>query len=343
MDEEPTTTSAVRSRVVLAIKVSVSLILLSVLFSRIDVSRLWAVARHASIPWLAAALLLFFVNVLAATWRWHLLLSAQNVDVPASSLLASFLVANFFNNFLPSNIGGDVIRISDTAKPARSKTLATTVVLVDRGLGLLGLVLVAALGSTLAGSTHHPVGPIWPAWLWAGFVLAAIATAPAVLAPSGFGRLLQPLTVFHPEWVGGRIDMITAVLGRFRERPAALAGCFGGAVFVQATIVVFYFVVAYALGLNVSLWDLTVVVPVSLVIQMLPVSISGFGVREATFSFYFSRIGQPIESALLVSLVGQTLIMLFSLSGAAVFISRQSSAKNSRIEPQPELTPWRER
>src|SRR5206468_5532875 len=225
MDEEPTTTSAVRSRVVLAIKVSVSLILLSVLFSRIDVSRLWAVARHASIPWLAAALLLFFVNVLAATWRWHLLLSAQNVDVRSISLLASFLVANFFNNFLPSNIGGDVIRIRDTAKPARSKTLATTVVLVDRALGLLGLVLVAALGATLAGSTHHPIGPIWPAWLWAGFFLAAMASAPAVLAPSGFGRLLQPLTVFHPEWVGGRIDTITAVLGRFRKRPLALAGC----------------------------------------------------------------------------------------------------------------------
>jgi glycosyltransferase 2 family protein len=332
MDGEPITTSAARRYVVLAVKISVSIILLSMLFSRIDVRRLWAVARHASIPWLAAALLLFFVNVLAATWRWRLLLSAQRVEVRSASLLASFLVANFFNNFLPSNIGGDVIRISDTAKPARSKTLATTVVLVDRALGLLGLVLVAALGSTLARSVHHPIGPIWPAWLWAGFVLAAIASAPAVLAPSGFSRLLQPLTVFHPEWVGGRIDTITAVLARFRQRPTALAGCFGGAIFVQATVVVFYFVVAYALRLNVSLWDLTVVVPVSLVVQMLPVSISGFGVREATFSFYFSRIGQPIESALLVSLVGQTLIMLFSLSGAAVFISRQSSAHKSRVD-----------
>jgi len=86
--------------------------------------------------------------------------------------------------------------------------------------------------------------------------------------------------------------------------------------------VVFYFVVAYALHLHVSMWDLTVVVPVSLVMQMLPVSISGFGVREATFSFYFSRLGQPIESALLVSLVAQALIILFSLTGAAVYIAR---------------------
>ena len=67
-----------------------------------------------------------------------------------------------------------------------------------------------------------------------GFLAGAAASAPAVLAPAGFGRLLQPLTVFHPEWVGRRIDAITSVLSRFRDRPGALAACFGGAVFVQA-------------------------------------------------------------------------------------------------------------
>ena len=62
--------------------------------------------------------------------------------------------------------------------------------------------------------------------------------------------------------------------------------------------------------------------PVSFVVQMLPVSVNGFGVREATFSFYFTRLGLPIESALLMSLVAQALMMLFSLTGAAVYISR---------------------
>src|SRR5919197_691091 len=335
MNPGPATTPAARRNVLLAVKISVSIILLSVLLSRIEIRRLWGIARHASIVWLMAAMALFFVNVLAATWRWHLLLSAQRVRVRMQTLFGSFLVASFFNNFLPSNIGGDVMRIADTAKPARSKTLAATVVLVDRGLGLLGLVFVAALGATAAGSAHHAIGPIWPAWLWAGFLIATMVSAPAVLAPAGFGRLLQPLTVIHPEWVGDRIDTMTAVLRRFRERPRALAGCFGGAVFVQATVVVFYFVVAYALHLNVSIWDLTVVVPISLVMQMLPVSISGFGVREATFSFYFRRIGQPIESALLVSLVAQALIMLFSLTGAAVYVTR-GHPRQDRNEASPQ-------
>src|SRR5919108_4073823 len=168
--EEPNT-SRLRRYGLAIVKLAVSVVLLAVLFSRIDAGRLWHTARQASLSWLAAALALLFVNVLAATWRWRLLLQAQRVDVPRRSLLGSFLVAQFFNNFLPSNIGGDVIRISDTAKATRSKTLATTVVLVDRGLGLLGLVLVAALGATAAGTAQRAAGPILPLWLWAGFLV----------------------------------------------------------------------------------------------------------------------------------------------------------------------------
>ena len=133
-------------------------------------------------------------------------------------------------------------------------------------------------------------------WLWAGFFGAAAVSAPVLLAPAGLGRLLQPLPVFHPEWVGERIDSLTGVLARFRERPTATAVCFLGAIFVQATMVVFYMLVAYGLHLNVRAWDLGVIVPISFVVQLLPVSLNGFGVREATYTLYFQQIGQPIAA-----------------------------------------------
>jgi uncharacterized membrane protein YbhN (UPF0104 family) len=314
---------AARRSVLVAVKIAISLILLTFLFSRIDAGRLWHTARQASLAWLAAALGIYVVNVLASVWRWHLLLNAQDVPVPAQTLFGSYLVALFFNNFLPSNIGGDVIRIRDTARAAGSKTLATTVVLADRVIGLIGLVLVAALGATMvAGIAGHVPSPIWPSWLWAGFVLAMVASAPAVLAPAGVGRLLQPLTVLHPEWIGDRIDSLTAALVRFRDRPSAIASCFCGAVFVQATVVVFYIAVAHALQVPIAPWDLAVIVPLSFVVQMLPVSVNGFGVREATFSFYFTRVGLSMESALVVSLVATGLIMLFSVIGAGVWFGR---------------------
>lgn len=316
--------SAARHYTFVATKLAVSLALLVWLFSHIDAGQLWASARQASSLWLAAAMSVYAITVFACVWRWNLLLDAQDVRIPRRSLLESFLVALFFNNFLPSNIGGDVIRIRDTAGPAGSKTAATVVVLADRVLGLMGLVLVAALGATWAAAmAGHGPAPVWPSWLWAGFVLSAVASAPAVLAPAGVGRLLQPLAVLHPEWIGVRIDRMTAVLERFRERPTALVGCFVGAVFVQGSIVAVYLAVAYSLRVNVGAWDLAVIVPISFIVQMLPVSVNGFGVREATFSFYFTRLGLPIESALLVPLVSTALVMLFSLTGGAVYIWRR--------------------
>lgn len=304
-------------------KVIVSLALLALLFSRVDVPHIWSLARHASPLWLAAALALYTLNVAASVWRWNLLLVAQDVRMPRRTLFGSFLVANFFNNFLPSNIGGDVIRIRDTAPAAQSTTLAATVVLVDRGLGLMGLVLIAALGASMAVSLHgQGVLPVWPSWLWLGFFASAAVAVPAMYSPEGLGKVLRPLTWVHPEWVGRQIQHLTDTLARFREKPSSLIGCFGGAVIVQALVVIFYVMVVRALHIPVTAQDLAVIVPLSIVVQMLPVSVNGFGVREATFSFYFTRVGLPIESAVLLSLVAAGLTMVHSLSGAAVYASR---------------------
>ena len=162
MSAEPPVTSSTAPHVLLIAKVGVSIGLLWLLFSRIDVSTLWKSARQASLPWMLVALAVYAVNVLASTWRWQLLLDAQGVQVRNRFLLGSLLVALFFNNFLPSNIGGDVIRIRDTARPAGSKTLATAVVLMDRVLGLMGLVLVAAFSATVTGASHRPGMQMWP-------------------------------------------------------------------------------------------------------------------------------------------------------------------------------------
>jgi hypothetical protein len=70
--------------------------------------------------------------------------------------------------------------------------------------------------------------------------------------------------------------------------------------------------------------ELAVIVPITLIVQMLPVSMNGFGVREATFGFYFARLGLPLESALVVSFMGAALILLFSLSGGVTYLARHA-------------------
>jgi len=317
----PERPSRARTLLVTAIKIVVSLGLLAVLFSRVDVSRLWSITRQASVPWLSMALLLYFLMILTSAVRWGVLLRAQHVNLPFTYLTNSFLVATFFNNFLPSNIGGDVIRVADTARAAGSKTLATTVVLIDRGLGVLGLALMAATGASMMH--RMAVGPVGPRVLWAGFGLGTIIATPALLMPEMVTKLLQPLRVFHQEWVDARIEKLTYALTRFKETPAALAACFSGAIAVQALLVLFYVAIAHSMNIPVGFAELAVIVPVSFIVQMIPLSVNGFGVREATFGFYFTRLGLPLDAALAVSFVGAGLIILFSLSGGVVLLTRR--------------------
>ena len=159
-----------------------------------------------------------------------------------------------------------------------------------------------------------------------GFGLGAIIATPALLMPETATKLLQPLRVFHQEWVDERIAKLTYALTRFKETPAALAVC-SGAVAVQGILVLFYVAIARSMNIPIGFAELAVIVPVSFIVQMMPLSVNGFGVREATFGFYFTRLGLPLESALLVSFVGAALIMFFSLSGGVAYLSRRPAAE----------------
>ena len=305
------------------LKIGVSAGLLWVLFVRIDAGNLWDRIRSASLIWVLTALALYLVMMLVSTWRWQLLLRAQHVSLGFGRLLNSFLVAVFANNFLPSNIGGDVIRIRDTAPATRSKTLATTVVLVDRGIGVMGIAFVAACGSSLAAQRSEAIGPIGPAVLWTG-LLVVLGFGILVLAmPHRLALVLRPLRVFHSEWVDQRIDTLVAALLRFRKSPGTMLAGFAGGIAVQAILVGYYAAVALAIHLAVPLGHLAILVPVSFIVQMMPFSLNGLGVREATFGFYLSQIGIPLESAMALSFIGAGLVMLFSMSGAAAYLTRR--------------------
>lgn len=321
-----------RNLFITALKATVSIVLLWLLLSRVDVARLWPIARSASAVWLLGALALYLAMILTSAWRWGLLLKAQGLVFSFRKLTSSFLVATFFNNFLPSNIGGDVIRIADTAPAAGSKTLATTVVLLDRGIGLLGLVLMAAIGATVGPRLGDAAGAVGASVLWVGFGVAMAITIVALLFPPTFTRLLHPLRLLHAEWVDVRLARLTLALSRFRKAPAALGGCFAGAVVVQTVLVAFYLAIAHSMQIPIGFAELAVIVPVTFIVQMIPLSMNGLGVREATFGFYFTHLGLPLESALLVSFVGAALIMLFSLSGGVAYLGRHGGKGQGRFD-----------
>lgn len=314
-----------RHALLVVLKVAVSATLLILLLRRADLGRVWEGLRGADPVWIGVALALYLVSLVVSAWRWQLLLGAQGVRLRLATLFESFLVATFFNNFLPSNVGGDVIRIADTAKAAGSKTTATTVVLLDRGVGLMGLFLVAAIGATVSRWSAADTGPVGASTLWAGLLAGTVVSIPVFMAPQIVHVLAGPVRRFHPEWIDERLERLTGALTRFRESPAAMAATFGGAVLVQVIMVLFYYALAWSLAIPIDLPHLALLVPVSFVVQMLPISINGLGVREAFFGLYFGRLGLPLHSALLLSLGGAAAVMAISVAGAGAYLVRLRS------------------
>ena len=271
--------------------------------------------------WIVLALAAYAATQSVAVWRWNRLLRAQHVEVEKKKLTDSIWVSMFFNNFLPSNIGGDVVRIADTAPAAGSKTLATTVILVDRALGLSALVIIASVGALVASlrGVHIPGAR----WLWLATAIAAVAAIFVIAMPQLVSHALIPVRALKREWLNERAQRLEDAVIKFRNAPSALLGAFLGALVVQITIVAFYLLTAQGLSVPLPIFLGAVLIPVSLVVQMAPVSINGFGVREAVFAFFFRRFGLPTDAAVALSLVSTGMVMGLSLVGGLLFLRRR--------------------
>jgi glycosyltransferase 2 family protein len=303
------------------LKVAVSVGLLALLFSWTDLTAVAVRLRHMDARWLGLAVGFFLTNLLVCAWRWQLLLETQRVHPPLRGLFGSYLVATFFNNFLPSNIGGDVVRVADTAPLTGSRTVATGVILVDRLIGLGALVAVAAVGSVLARHGRMPVPGA--SYLWIALVGFVAIGVPMLYHPHVVTRLLGPLRLFHPEWVEERLQRIHDLLEQMGRRRGALFGAAAGAIAVQILLVLMFLAIARGLQIPLRPLDTLIIVPLSLVAQLLPISINGLGVREAVFAYFFSRLGLTVDAALALSLASAALVLGISLAGGLTFLLRR--------------------
>ncbi|HYE85210.1 MAG TPA: lysylphosphatidylglycerol synthase transmembrane domain-containing protein [Vicinamibacterales bacterium] len=303
------------------VRLGISAALLYFVLRSIDLPAFLDRVKAMNPAWILLALAAYATTQSLSVWRWNRLLRAQHIDVDKRRLTESMWVSMFFNNFLPSNIGGDVVRIADTAPAAGSKTLATTVVLVDRVLGLCALITVAA-GGTLAAQmigVHVPGSR----WLWLAAATGAVAAIFVISMPQLVGHALRPVRALDKPWLTERAQRLEDAVIRFRNAPGALIGAFGGALVVQITIVAFYLLTAEGLSIPLPIFLGAVLIPVSLAVQMAPVSINGFGVREAVFAFFFRRFGLPTDAAVALSLVSTGIVMGLSLVGGLMFLRRR--------------------
>jgi uncharacterized protein (TIRG00374 family) len=302
------------------VKVGVSLALLAYLLSTTDLTALTRRVRSGDPLLLAGALALYTVTLALATWRWRLLLRAQGYHAPMGHLSASYLVATFFNNFLPSNVGGDVIRVRDSSHLTGSTTASLAIVAIDRILGLGALYLLAVVAYALGGQTVRRLEGALPALLLLGVVFAVMGY---VYVTPGIARKVMSVSRLNAfPSIRERFEVAQGAVHVYREQVAVVWTAFAARVALQALVVCYYYEVAHSLRIPLPLSACFLVVPLCTLVQTVPISFNGWGIRESVFILYFRQLGLSRDSALAFSLVGAGLIVLLSLSGAVVWSSR---------------------
>jgi hypothetical protein len=313
-----------RRTALVGVKIAVSLALLAYLLSTTDLGALNDRLRAADLVDLLAAVLCFALMLALATWRWQLLLGALGAPAPMRRLTASYLVATFFNNFLPSNIGGDIVRVRDSKPLTGSTATSLAVVGIDRVLGFGALYLLAAVAFVLAPADVRGLAG-------ARVVLLALALLFGFLAyvffRPGTARWIMSVTRLSSiDWAREQFEEVQGAVHAYRTNIATIWVAGAASVALQALVVLYYLAIARGLGIALPASAAFLMVPLCTLLQAVPVSFNGWGLREGLFALYFSQVGLPRPSALAFSLVGAGLMVLLSLSGAFVWMARGSPA-----------------
>jgi glycosyltransferase 2 family protein len=234
---------------------------------------------------LAACVALMLFNQVVGSFRWRFLMRAYGAERLPSipRLFRAYLIGLFYNTFLPGGIGGDVVRgvITREAFGDRSTTAGVTVVLVERGFGLAGLLLLA--GGMLF---LFPLPALTGAAL---FGLAGVAGAAAAITFVALARRIAPRLPGPLRRIAERMPAITW--------PPGLALALALSLATQTIVALSGHVLLAAQAPHVSLTDSLVIVPVAAAAVYFPFTVGGLGAREAAFVALTTRVLHVDESA----------------------------------------------
>lgn len=265
-----------------------------------------------------AGLVLVLLQAALLGWRWQRIGSLERIELPLASYVQAILVSFFFSQGLPASLGADAFRFWWHVQRGCSAAVALRILTFDRITGVASLAVVCVISlSILASLSDAPaLAPL------AAVVALCIVSFSILVLPVG-ARIATGLTRLRERFSGRFARVLDWIIELLRLINSGnrmdIAGILGVGVFVHLLTIGLGYLLAVGLNANVGLLACIAAIGPSLFVSYLPISIAGWGVREASLVVAFGLVGVDAETAILISLGIGLMVLLISLTGGALW------------------------
>lgn len=304
------------------IKAVISALLFYYIVHDVDFGRIVESIKSADHLILVFAFFLHFIGLMLSSFRWKILLRAQKINIGIMYLFRSYLVATFFNHFLPSTIGGDSVRAYDSWKTGENKENALTVVILDRFLGLLTLLIFAIISIIFSPdlSTKIPGINFWVIVLSLGaLILIWFIFSPPIRFISNLGEKDIPVI----SKISGFINKIDNSFNKFSNKKDKIIYSILLSILLQLNVVFYYFLISESLGLGIEFIDYFLIVPLTIFITMIPISLNGIGLRENALFLFLAPFSVIKAEAVAFAWVEYGMLLVLGIIGGIVYTLRK--------------------
>jgi len=302
--------------------------LLWYLFSKIDMTKTVAVVKEANLLYVFYAFITFFAINFVLVGRWMIYIRAMELKVPFKVVLRYFFIGLFGNLFLPSAIGGDVIKTIGLCRYSPHKARVVATVLLDRLSGFAGMVVVAILAVTVGFPLVRDMSLV--------AMIGGMAVLSTVIVGVLFNekwyafccRIFEPF----PKLKRGLMNVHYNVV-LLKDRRVALYQAVAASCLAQIIYAGTFYYLAKSLSIDAHYLSMLIFVPLICVASSFP-SIGGLGVREATVAYLFAKVGIDSGLSVSMSLVNFVFMVFGGLVGGVIYMV--TKAPDVAIEPAAE-------
>jgi glycosyltransferase 2 family protein len=302
------------------LKAGVALAIVTALFLTLEWRQTFRHLGSSSFPLVVLAFLLSLLAVLVSAWRWQRLLRVLLPHVTFTKALGFYWIGIFFSMVLPTNIGGDVVRLA-MARRIGPMTHIFTSVIAERGSGLLVLAFFGIIALLLFPGAAEivPLHGLIVAVLGLGIVAAPL-TLP--LASRGLGHLERRrwAQAGPGRKIAAKAAQLRGALATYLDAPGEIAVTFLLSLLFYVILFAGQSVAIHAVGGEIALHDVLVAAPLVVLVATLPISINGLGLSEAAFVILYAHMGVDAEVAFAAAILRRLVITLQALLGVVPWL-----------------------